>query len=235
MLDKAVPHDTLAELGKQAGLSKGTYHKAQVIIAKASDEVKQALRTGETSINAEYNKLTGKVIESEQENARNHRALGTGENEWYTPSEYAELARSVMGSIDLDPASCDEANKTIKAKVYFTKETDGLSKPWVGNIWCNPPYSRDLMPSFVEKLKQSFQNGSVSQAILVSHNNTDTAWFQSLATVASAICFPNKRIKFYRGEEVAAPTNGQAFFYLGTQTEAFASAFGEVGFTVKPL
>lgn len=46
MLGNPVHHDTHAELSKQAGLSKGTYHKAQVIIAKASDEVKQALRTG---------------------------------------------------------------------------------------------------------------------------------------------------------------------------------------------
>ena len=49
-LSNAAPHNTREELSKQAGLSEGTYHKAQVIIAKASDEVKQALRTGRAGV-----------------------------------------------------------------------------------------------------------------------------------------------------------------------------------------
>lgn len=170
-----------------------------------------------------------------REAVKNHRAIGTGENEWYTPAEYADMAREVMGSIDLDPASCAEANEVIQAGTFYTKEDDGLTKNWKGNLWVNPPYSRDLMPAFVEKLKQSFISGDVDSAILLSHNNTDTAWFHSLVSISSAICFPKKRIKFYRGEEIAAPTNGQAFFYLGDNVDAFADVFGIAGFIVEPI
>jgi hypothetical protein len=44
---------------------------------------------------------------------------GTGENEWFTPEKYIELARSVLGEIDLDPASCEAAQKTVRAKKWF--------------------------------------------------------------------------------------------------------------------
>ena len=170
-----------------------------------------------------------------REAVKNYRAIGTGENEWYTPSEYADLARDVMGGIDLDPASCEQANEVIGASTFYTKDDDGLLKDWSGRVWLNPPYSRDLMPAFVEKLKNSFVDGSVQQAVLVSHNNTDTAWFHSLASVATAICFPKKRIKFYRGDEIASPTNGQAFFYLGDNADKFKSVFCDVGFVVRPV
>ena len=169
-----------------------------------------------------------------REAVKNHRAIGTGENEWYTPAEYVELAREVMGGIDLDPASCAQANEVVGAATFYTKEDDGLSKDWAGRLWLNPPYSRDLMPAFVEKLRTSFMDGAVDQAVLVSHNNTDTAWFHTLAGVASAICFPKKRIRFYRDSEIAAPTNGQAFFYLGDDPQKFISTFESVGFVVRP-
>jgi hypothetical protein len=169
------------------------------------------------------------------EAAVNHLAMGSGENEWYTPPEYIEMARDVMGSIDLDPATCHEANETVKAEQIFTAEDDGLAQRWEGNVWLNPPYSRDLMPAFVGKLCDSYADGFVEQAVLVSHNNTDTQWFQRLAKTASAICFPARRIRFYRGEDVAAPVNGQAFFYLGDNPERFADVYGVIGIVVRPM
>jgi ParB-like chromosome segregation protein Spo0J len=233
-------------------VSTRTVTAAAKVQAEAPQEVSKAVEAGSVSINlasqfvalpddvkqdaieamAEQSETVKEVM---REAVKQYRQLGSGENEWYTPAEYADMAREVMGSIDLDPASCVEANEVIQASQFYTKEDDGLTKDWKGNLWINPPYSRDLMPAFVDKLKQSFINGDVDSAILLSHNNTDTAWFHSLASVSSAICFPKKRIKFYRGEEIAAPTNGQAFFYLGDNVGDFADIFGEVGFVVEPI
>lgn len=52
--------------------------------------------------------------------------LSSVSNEWYTPVLYVEAARRVMGSIDLDPASCPFANETVRASHYFTTDDNGL-------------------------------------------------------------------------------------------------------------
>jgi hypothetical protein len=76
--------------------------------------------------------------------------------EWYTPADIIERARRVLGSIDLDPASCAEANETVKARHYYNQADDGLSLSWnlpittswdcpdgdgggPANVWLNPP------------------------------------------------------------------------------------------------
>ena len=72
----------------------------------------------------------------------NHLAQGTGAVEWYTPQDYVEAARFVLGAIDLDPASAPRAQEWIKAKTFFTEQDDGLTKEWRGRIWLNPPYTK---------------------------------------------------------------------------------------------
>lgn len=57
--------------------------------------------------------------------------------EYYTPAYIVEAARRVMGRIFLDPASCDIANRTVKASMIYTKENNGLDVPWFGNVWLN--------------------------------------------------------------------------------------------------
>jgi 16S rRNA G966 N2-methylase RsmD len=71
---------------------------------------------------------------------------------YYTPSEIIELARSVLG--DIDPASSEIANRTVKAGEYFTKKDDGLSKEWFDRVWMNPPYAQPLIQKFSVKVCQ---------------------------------------------------------------------------------
>lgn len=168
------------------------------------------------------------------ENGENdpHVSHNSGENEWYTPPEYLSAARAVMGEIDLDPASSKQAQEAVRAKRFYTKEDDGLTKDWAGRVWMNPPYSSDLIGKFSAKLVESFESGAVTQAIVLVNNATDSRWFQAMANSASMICFPSGRIKFIDldGNPSGAPLQGQAVLYLGDGGEAFESLFAGFGF-----
>lgn len=163
--------------------------------------------------------------------ADNHRAQGTGDNEWYTPAEYVEKARAVLGEIDVDPASSEFAQNVIQAGRYFTRKDDGLLKEWPGRVWLNPPYAQPDISNFVYKLISEIESGRTTSAILLTHNYTDTDWFHRAESRAALICFTKGRIAFVNDiGEKAAPTQGQAFFYYGNDGETFYRTFGEVGF-----
>lgn len=162
-------------------------------------------------------------------------ASGTGENEWYTPAEYLDLAREVLGEIDLDPASSDIAQERVNAARYFTKDDDGLKQDWIGRVWLNPPYAQPHIADFVSKMVAERRAERVTAAIMLTHNYTDTAWFHQAVSVADAICFMRGRVKFTDASgAVAAPTQGQAFFYFGSDVAAFGTRFSKIGFIVRP-
>jgi len=148
--------------------------------------------------------------------------------EWFTPKEIIESAKRIMKKIDTDPASCDEANKTINAETFHTKETNGLNRSWTGNVWLNPPYSMPLVELFTQKAIFEYEGGNINQALVLVNNATDTDWFQSLFHYP--VCFFDGRVKFWNpNKNNLGARQGQAIFYLGSNISGFLNEFDKYG------
>ena len=159
-----------------------------------------------------------------------HVAQNSGEHEWYTPRDYIEAARAVMGGIDCDPASSASANAIVQATQFYTRDDDGLAQPWHGRVWMNPPYAHLLVDQFCERLAAHVSTGTVTEAVVLVNNATETRWFARLAAVSAAICFPLGRVRFWSpGKDTATPLQGQAVVYVGGHVTPFLREFGAFG------
>jgi hypothetical protein len=160
-----------------------------------------------------------------------HVGHNAGESEWYTPAEYIAAAVEVLGAIDLDPASTEEANAVVGAERIYTAAEDGLdpARPWAGRLFLNPPYAQPAVALFALRLAGEFTAGNVTAAITLTNNATETAWWQTLAAGASAVCFPLGRVKFWHPDREAVPLQGQSLLYLGPYPGQFAKAFAPFG------
>lgn len=130
----------------------------------------------------------------------NHQLIqqDSGQMEWYTPSPIIEAARSLMRGIDLDPASSPVANETVRATEVFTIADDGLSRPWRGRVWLNPPFSEN--GRFIPKLINEYQAGRVTEACVITFASLDTEWARALMDYPR--WYPAGRVAFVPGYEV---------------------------------
>jgi phage N-6-adenine-methyltransferase len=159
-----------------------------------------------------------------------HVSQNSGYNEWYTPQEYVDAARVVLGEIDLDPASSKAAQEVVRAKKFYTLEDDGLKQRWRGRVWMNPPYGHPAIEQFTGKLAESVRAGDVTAALVLVNNATETDWFRAISTVAAAVCFPEGRVKYWNTEGTGiTPLQGQAFLYMGSRVAAFRKTFSPLG------
>lgn len=175
-----------------------------------------------------YNKADGKKLGYVGSQPRS-KGEERDSNAWYTPPEYIECIRQVLGDIRLDPFSSALANRTVNALNYYSiDDTAYEHTPWdCGPVFMNPPYGRGDMDKAVQKFLEEFDCGSFDTAIVLTNNATETGWFQDLAEYGDALCFTRKRIAFVSPDNkaVSGNTRGQTFFYFGDDVAIFREHF----------
>lgn len=185
----------------------------------------------------------------------------SGAVEYFTPVEYTDAAREVMGSIELDPASCRAANEFVKANDYFTKDQDGLSREWKANtLFMNHPFHKgenacpldrskckklsciergyhidERIPGnadWINKLVSEYENWNCRQACCITFAATSEEWFRPL--LLHPICFIHGRVNYRLpdGSIMKGVTKGSCITYFGLNTSRFKAIFSRFG-TVK--
>jgi len=157
-------------------------------------------------------------------------------DEWYTPAEIVESARRVLGHIDLDPASCPKANRTVKAAAFFSQRVDGLDQPWEGRVWLNPPYG-NMAKLFVEKLLHSLDHGVTEAILLLNQNSMSSLWFDPIYSRCSALAITRGRLDFTPADESqtgSSTSTGHVLVYFGPRPGVFLGEFRSHGNGLLP-
>lgn len=179
--------------------------------------------------------------------------LTTRSVEHYTPREVVEAARELMGGIDLDPASCEAANRVVRATRIHTEEDNGLDYTWWGKVFLNPPggglntksanwgwakdkKTRSNAVLWWRTLCEQFAEGNVTEAIFLgfSLEIMQTSQGEGFAPVqAFPHVVPVNRIRFLTPDGVGEqPTHSNVIVYLGTNVGGFRDIFGKFGYVV---
>ena len=146
-------------------------------------------------------------------------------DEWLTPPDLLDR----LGEFDLDPCS-PISRPWDTAKTHFTIEDNGLLLPWNGRVWLNPPYTRNEIDAWMNKMALH-DNG-----IALIFARTDRAGFHNyVLQAADSILFLKGRIHFYHVTGERAAFNAGAPSVLAAYGELNSDALASAGITGKHI
>jgi hypothetical protein len=117
-------------------------------------------------------------------------------DDWITPPEIV----TALGDFDLDPCACNP-QPFETARLMIQPPDDGLSRPWMGRVWLNPPYGPDTA-KWLQRLSQH------DDGIALIFARTETKmFFEWVWSKANSLLFIEGRLYFYRPDGVQAAHN----------------------------
>lgn len=117
-------------------------------------------------------------------------------DEWSTPQELYDVLDREFG-FELDVCATP---LNAKCDRFFDRAQDGLSQPWEGVCWMNPPYG-DRIVEWVAKAKHAAEEGAIVVCLVPAR--TDTAWFWDYCRWGE-VRFLRGRLRFGGGGDSAA-------------------------------
>jgi phage N-6-adenine-methyltransferase len=131
--------------------------------------------------------------------------------DWRTPKSLFDVLDVEFG-FTLDAAA---TNNNKLCSQYLgpdnpnPKLQDALTAHWVGSVYCNPPYGREVVKWVKHGWQQAQQGATVVMLVMAC---TDTAWWHDFAWLADEIRLVRGRVRFDRadGTPAAAAPKGSA-------------------------
>lgn len=131
---------------------------------------------------------------------------------WYTPAWVFEG----MGlTFDLDVASPDGGLPWLPAHRFYTVADDGLTQPWDGLVWCNPPYSAPT--AWCRRWAEHEAGGC-----LLIRADLSTGGPYAATSAATSLYVPAKRMQFVSGSGKPSGAVNFSTVILGRGPEADA-------------
>ena len=121
----------------------------------------------------------------------------TGKEDWLTPPSIIRAC----GPFDLDPCS-PMPRPWDTAKQHYTLADNGLTKPWFGRVWLNPPYGNQT-----DKWMQMLAQHGNGIALIFARTETGS-FFPWVWDYAAAILFIKGRLRFWTKEGREGGTAG---------------------------
>jgi hypothetical protein len=128
-----------------------------------------------------------------------HQSARNLKDEWLTPPELIDA----LGPFDLDP--CSPINRPWPtATDHYTRQDNGLIRPWRGFVWLNPPYGQ----ATGQWLARLADHGNGLALIFA---RTETAmFFEHVWRKADALLFFEGRLFFHHADGTRADANAGA-------------------------
>jgi hypothetical protein len=171
---------------------------------------------------------------------KGERRAGAPGDHRCTPTEIWQTALEAIdrNSFTLDP--CWNPDSTVPTGLHYDgtlpggamydgiggSGSDGLTMPWIGDVWVNPPFS--AMKAWVAKVELEYYRAR--SITFLGPGDTSVGWWHHMARMCDAWAPWSRRVHFpIEGQPKGSPTGGVHLFYCGPQATRWRRAFEAAG------